>query len=285
MQEGSTLMKYSGIFMRSIAILGFVVAMLSAGSLVNQSAAGEAAVYMAVDSYVWKEFEDDGSLLLKESGELFGIGFTYQHEFSNHMTLRPTAEIFGGSVDYDGQTQAGIAATSTVDYFGLKLEGDVGVKFRMAERFFLEPFGGLGLRLWTRDINDGKTASGATTYGYREGWVTWHARLGLRGGVDISPKSRLFAEAGMKLPIYNENTAYLAEKGIGPDVTMHPGKESSFFAETGLQASWFRGSLFYEGMRFSKSSEVTTTDGSFIYTTWQPRSEADIYGLKLGVVF
>ena len=278
-------MKYSEMFMRSIFMLGLVVALLSSGGLVDQASADQTVIYMAVDSYTWKEFTDDGSLFLKESGPLVGVGITYQHEFPGHVTLTPTAEIFGGTVDYDGQTWGGTAMTTNVDYFGLKLEGDVGRKFRNAERFFIEPFFGLGLRTWIRDINDGTTVTGMVTAGYREGWVTWNARLGLRGGIDISPGSRLFAEAVLKLPLYNRNTAYLSENNLGTDVTMHPGKETSFFAEMGMQISRFRGSLFYEGMRFSKSDEVITTDGSFIYTTWQPRSEADIYGLKLGVVF
>jgi hypothetical protein len=278
-------MKYSEMAMRSIVMLGLVVALLSSGGLVGQAAADQAVIYMSIDSYTWKEFHDDGSLLLKESGPLVGVGITFQHEFSDHITLTPTAEIFGGTVDYDGQTQAGIAATTDVNYFGLKLVGDVGKKIKISKQVFIEPFFGLGLRTWIRDINDGTTAGGMTTYGYREGWVAWDARLGMRGGIDITQGSRLFAEALLKLPLYNRNTAYLSEKNLGSDITMHPGKETSLYAEMGMQISRFRGSLFYEGLRFSKSDDVITTDGVYIYTSWQPKSEADIYGLKLGMAF
>jgi hypothetical protein len=270
-------MMYSRTFTRPITVLGLIVVLLLSGGLVDQAAAGEAVLYLAVESYTWKEFKDNGSLLLKESGPLAGVGFTYHHEFPDHLTLRPTAEIFGGTVDYDGQTQTGIAAKTDVDYFGLKLDGDIGRKFIISKQWFVEPFGGLGLRLWIRDINDGVAANGTATYGYDEVWLTWNARLGLRGGVDISQGSRLFAEVGVKLPLYNENTA-----DLGLDVTMHPGKETSYFAEMGAQLSGFRGILFYEGLRFSKSDEVAIAYG---YTVWQPKSEADIYGLKLGVVF
>jgi hypothetical protein len=259
----------------SFVILG--VALLYSGSIVPPEAeAGESNVYLAVDSFTWKEFGDDGSRLLKESGTLFGVGFTYMKEFNNHVTLKPTAEIFGGTVDYDGHTQSGIPATSTVDYFGVKLEGELGRRYRSTQSFFVEPFGGLGFRAWLRDINNGTTATGSTAYGYTEDWITLHARLGVRGGVDFSRASQFFAEAGVKLPLYNENTL-----SDGSDVTLKPGKQASLFAETGIKIKRFKGSLFYDSLRFSKSPIVAS--GAFLY--WQPKSTMDMYGIKLGLVF
>ncbi len=248
--------------------------------------ADEKNIYLAVEDFVWKEFNDDNSQLLKESGTLIGVGFTYRKEFADHMTLQPTAEIFGGSVDYDGQAcdiSTGVCqpATTKVDYFGLKLQGDVGRKFDGARGRYVEPFGGLGLRVWDRNINNGTAADGSATAGYLERWVTLQARLGVRGGMDISDRVQLFAEAGVKLPLYNENTAYQSSAGIGPDVTINPGKQSSFFAELGMKITRFKGSLFYDGLRFSRSDNVAVS-GGFVF---QPRSTADIVGLKLGVVF
>ncbi len=275
-------MKRAGTVLRCLWMMAFVFVVLCSGSMAGREAsAGEVDIYAALDSFVWKEFGDGGSRLLKESGTLTGVGFAYRKEFSNHMTLNPRVELFGGNVDYDGTTQSGASVATTVDYFGAKLEGELGRKFRMAEPFFLEPFGGLGFRAWLRDLKDATTSTGTIAHGYTEEWITLHVRLGLRGGVDISQKTRLFIEGGVKLPVYNENTAYLSSEGLGPDVTVHPGKQSSLFAEAGTRISHFIGSVFYDGMRFSRSDNVAVS-GGFAY---QPRSTADIYGLKLGLAF
>ncbi len=269
-------------FRRSLWVISFVLAVLCSVNMTDRAAfAGEADIYVAFDSFVWKEFDDDGSRLLKESGTLAGVGFSYQKEFSNHMTLNPKVEFFGGNVDYVGSTQSGIPATTTVNYFGAKLEGDVGKKFRMTAPYFLEPFGGLGFRAWLRDIHDATVQDGSTALGYTEEWITLNARLGLRGGMEISQSTRFFVEGGVKLPLYNVNTAYLSSKGLGPDVTLHPGLQSSLFAEAGMRINHFIGIVFYDGLRFSRSDNVAIS-GGFVF---QPRSTADIVGLKLGVAF
>ncbi|HEX9137725.1 MAG TPA: hypothetical protein VF905_12380, partial [Nitrospirota bacterium] len=65
------------------------------------------------------------------------------------------------------------------------------------------------------------------------------------------------------------------------DVTIHPGRQASFFAEAGTKISRIKASLFYDSMRFSRSANVAS--GANIY--WQPQSTAVIYGVKVGVVF
>ncbi len=252
----------------------------------------ESEVYLAVDSFVWREFDDDGSRLLKESGPLFGLGFIYMHESEDHVTLKPAAEIFGGTVDYDGQaceintithTITCQPATSKVDYLGLKLEGDVGRRYRPGEEvnYFIEPFGGVGLRAWNRNIRDGTAADGTATAGYLERWLTLYFRLGLRGGVDFSRKTQAFAEAGMKLPIYNQNTAYQSSIG-GQDYTFHPGRQASLFSEVGLKMDRLKASLFYDSLRFSRSEVIDIGGGIGVL---QPKSTMDIYGVRLGVIF
>jgi hypothetical protein len=239
-------------------------------------------LYGVIESFTWQEFDDSDARLVKESGPLFGIGLAYSHEFEDKLTLTQKGEIFIGSVDYDGQTQTGEPVTSNVGYFGLTLEGDLGRKFKVSRSISLEPFGGLGLRWWLRDIKDGTTSTGATAYGYTEGWSTFYGRLGVRGVVDYPGGTQLFAEAGLKLPLYNENTAYLSDAGLGSDVTLHPGKSTSSFAEAGVQIDKFKAIIFYDGMRFSKSAVVDIGGGLGVY---QPKSTADIYGVKIGSSF
>jgi hypothetical protein len=62
---------------------------------------------------------------------------------------------------------------------------------------------------------------------------------------------------------------------------LHPGKQASFFAETGIKLSSVKASVFYDGLRFSQSSTVSNG----VIAAYQPKSTMDIYGVKLGVVF
>jgi hypothetical protein len=278
---GYSCMKKAGMIQyHSLRILLLVVICLFGLSRVSL-AADDFYLYGTVESFVWKEFADNGSRVVKESGPLIGIGLAYSHEFEDRITFTPKGEIFFGSVDYDGQTQVGVPVTSTVDYFGFKFDGDLSIKYKVTQRFSLEPFGGLGLRWWIRDIKDGTTSTGAVASGYTEAWTTLYGRLGVRGGIDVSTQMMMFLETGVMLPFFNENTAYLSDAGLGPDVTIHPGRQASFFAEAGLKISRVKASLFYDSMKFSRSANVVS--GANIY--WQPQSTADIYGVKVGVVF
>ena len=92
----------------------------------------------------------------------------------------------------------------------------------------------------------------------------------------------MFAEAGVKLPVYNENTAYVSSINYGPDITLHPGKQASYFAEIGIKLSRFQASVFYDGLKFSRSSAVSN---GVIVGAYQPKSTADIYGVKIGASF
>ena len=238
-------------------------------------------LYGSAESFEWREFADSGARAVKESGPVFGIGLDYSHEFEDRIIVSPKGEIFFGNVDYDGQTQAGEPVTSRVGYFGFTFDGDLSMRFKVTKRFFLEPFGCLGLRWWLRDIKDGTTSSGTVASGYTEAWTTLYGRLGAKGGIDVSKQTQLFFEAGVKLPFYNANTAYLSNAGLGPDITLHPGLQASFFAEAGATISRVRASLFYDSLWFSRSPDVV--NGAYIY--WQPQSTMDAYGVKVGVIF
>ena len=164
----------------------------------------------------------------------------------------------------------------------------------MAGPCSLEPFAGLGIRAWMRHIenSNGTTQTGQPVQvsGYTEQWTTLHARLGARGDMEISQTKLVFIEAGVKLPLYNENTAYLSTTGLAPDVTMHPGRQPSLFIEAGIlflrmgesiKINRVKASVFYDGMRFSRSPDVVKQS----HITYQPRSTADIYGVKMGILF
>lgn len=233
-------------------------------------AAGETAVYLKVENFLWKEYRDSGAQILEESGPLLGLGLSGKWDVDQSMGARCLAEIFGGSVNYDGQTQGGTPAKTDTDYLGVKVEGDVGPKFMVAGQASFEPFVGIGYKWWKRSIKSTAAATGGD-----EIWSSIYARLGGRVELPFSEKMQVFAEAGMIMPVYNKNKVDLL------DVTLEPGNAVSAFGEVGLKWLQLKASVFYEGMRFDKS-DLVTKSGVII---WQPESKADIYGVKLGMAF
>jgi hypothetical protein len=248
---------------------------------------GDMEVYGLAESFTWREF-DAGGQLLKETGPRFGVGFAYAHEFPNHLTLKPRIELNGGEVDYDGQTNAvpPVAVSTTTNYFGLKFEFDLGSRVRPWQSFVLEPFAGFGIRSWYRDIEDNIAADGSLALGYTENWSTFYGRLGVRGEQFLGQQNKMFLEAGVKLPVSTTN--YIDDANVSYEsITLKPGNRPSLFAEAGVKLQIFKISAFYDSMRFKKSPTVVIYDPSLggYVGFYQPKSKADMYGLKIGASF
>ena len=141
-------------------VRAFALALLWIGCTAAGAAYSEGVdVFGTVDHFVWQEFSDNGTRVLKESGALLGLGVSYRKEFQEQIILDDSGEIFIGIVNYDGATQDGAPTTSTVDYLGLKLKADAGKKIGITEPVSIEPFAGLGLRAWLRSIRNGTTTA------------------------------------------------------------------------------------------------------------------------------
>jgi len=261
-------------------VLGLPMSMVVSVFFVSTVAA-EVNVYGKVESFTFKEYKG-GALLLEESGKIYGIGATSKFNPFRQLTLKVRGELFGGQVDYDGQTWGGVPVKSNTNYLGFKIEGDAGWKFMVAEKTSVEPFVGLGYRWWLRDIESRPPIA----IGYTENWRSLYARLGVRGDHNLSKHAKLFAEGGVRLPIRNKNTADLTVVGLN-EVTVEPGKKASVFAEAGLQFKFLKASVFYEGMRFSESPLALAGVDPVLGPVWvfQPESKADMFGVNIGFAF
>jgi hypothetical protein len=272
---------------RKSSLLVVVCVMVFGISDVHAFTLGDMDVYALAESFTWKEF-DAGGRFLKESGPRYGVGFAYTHEFPYHLTLKPRIELNGGEVDYDGQTNAvpPAAVSTTTKYFGLKFEMDLGDRITPSQSFVLEPFAGLGIRSWSRDIENSIAADGSFARGYTENWTSFYGRLGVRGDLSLGEMNKLFLEAGVKLPVYTEN--YIDDSNVSREaLTLKPGNKPSLFAEAGVKLHLFKISAFYDSMRFKKSPTVVVYDptrGGYV-GYYQPKSEADMFGLKIGASF
>lgn len=255
----------------------------------------ELYLYPYIQYSRWKEEDPSLKIGVRESGPLYGFGTAVglnllQTETAGSLRFRGKGEIFGGVIDYDGQTQpAQPLATDTtkndrpvktdVTYIGFKAESMLGWRLGI-EKIELEPFAGVGYKWWSRDIYDSTAIDtnnkSFPVSGYTELWQTIYTKLGMAAGYRMSDSWRIFAEAGAKYPLYNSNTA-----GLG-DVTVRPKSRWSAFAEIGFRYRQFRPALYYEGYRIDKSPAVQIDQSHAIL---QPRSTEDVVGISVGYCF
>jgi len=112
-----------------------------------------------VENFTWKEFDDSGSELLKENGLLFGVGIKGELQTSDGQAqIDLLATVYGGNIDYNGQTMAGVPVKATTGYFGMKAEGMFSYRADIRPdnegELTLKPGIGLGLRTWKRSLDN-----------------------------------------------------------------------------------------------------------------------------------
>ena len=182
-------------------------------------------------------------------------------------------------MDYDGETQAPspVPVQTEVSYLGTRQDLDLGYRYT-AERWFLEPFSGVGYRWWLRELHDSTSANGQAVSGYTEYWQTAYLRLGGHGRYRTPSGVSFTAEGGAKYPFYCGNSVNFAGSGV---TTFRPVGEWSGFAEAGIGYRHLKLALSYEGFRFAASPTERVGTKDF----FQPQSRSDIFGLNLGWAF
>lgn len=226
-----------------------------------------------IQDYKWAEYGDDGSRLLEETGPLFGVSADYASG-GRQIGWRGGVRLFGGEVDYDGRTWSDIPVTTDVLYFGTKGYADGVFGFRLDAGLCLKPFFGLGGEVWLRDLEDTRTPDGASVGGAEEVWGCVYGRMGLCGEYPVAEAMELFAEAGVKLPIYARNEANFQVSGE-PQAGLEPEMDFSGFGSIGFRWKQWGVKASYDSLRFDRSDAVSS--GGFIL--YQPESRADVYSL------
>ncbi len=285
------LCRFKSVFIVLAALLPF----WSAPALAAPRFGGmtELYVYPYIQYFHWQE-ESGGRKLLTESGPLYGIGTAVglnllQTDTSGSLFMKAKGELFGGVVDYDGQTQKSIDPSQSelpvntdVTYVGGKGELNLGWSFP-AGRFAIQPFSGIGYRIWLRDLHDSSTTDrngqALQVQGYTEVWESAYAKLGLNLSHTLDNNWRLFLEGGVSYPFYNTNSVDIVGNGT---VTVRPEGHWSEFGEMGIRTGKVRTAIFYQGYRTNQSPAVRISQSTSIL---QPRSAEDIVGVSVGYCF
>lgn len=177
--------------------------------------------YARADYLQWRE-SADSRRILQESGPLVTVGFLRQRDAS-----RWRAELFGGSVYYDGQTLDGEPLQSHTGYLGFRAEYDfLWALLRDPDAAMVLR---LGTRFWNRALGNGSTESGIPVYGYDETWWTVYPGVGLETRRPLGTSSQWFATACLGV------TAWTYEAVPAFDVALYPKPGPLLQLDLGIQ--------------------------------------------------
>ncbi len=241
-------------------------------------AAAEMTIQFGTEQFGWSEYSSAGAKLLSESGYRSFMGFYYLQDGADGALLAYHGKLYGGDVNYDGQTQSGTQLTTTTRYAGMLNEANLHyrLKNKPESNYYWDIVGGVGLDFWTRDLRG--------TGGYVEEYLIGY----IRAGLDFSAVKYGFqGSAGAKYPVSTWEQANLKAKGMADsDPVLEPGKNITYYASLGYRfdGAWSV-SLGYDGYRFSQSPRAPITINGVPYTVRQPDSREDIYTLTIGYSF
>ena len=236
--------------------------------------------YVKLNSFGWKEFDDNGAEALSESGFLFGFGSNAEYAFTKkkNIFIIGDFQMYFGKVDYDGflfdqQTGQRTPYSNKTGYFGLEFSAISGYKIKTSKEFLLIPIAGLGKEYWTRDLDDGGQ------YGYDEDYTSILFNLGIFGDYLVDKNVTLFSKFMLKIPLSLSEYVDATSRGNASpaDVNLNPGKNPRIYFETGVNFSQVLIVGYFETWTLSKSEP----DKNFL----QPESVRTWFGLKVGYEF
>jgi len=223
----------------------------------------------------WSEYTDDGNKLLEETGNLYGLTCDIAST-ENIVGWRSSINFFLGEMEYDGRTWTDIPVKTDVLYMGTKFYVDAVPGYRFDSSLWIKPFAGLGGEFWLRSLDDTRTSDGDPVRGAEEWWGCVYGRLGLGLEYPLAEEIAVFAEGGVKLPIYARNEVNPFVSG-SPSAGLEPEQDFSGFGKIGLRWKQWGVKISYDSLRFNRSDAVS----SGLSYLFQPRSESDVYSVVI----
>ncbi len=261
---------------KALCLLFFLLGALSGSIHAREnSVRWDMNVGVSLLDFGYKEFEDNGDLSNREDGIIPGIivGLGV-----GQRNWRVETNLFYkyGEVDYDGQTQSGIPATTRTIEEILDLE--VQVEYWPSK--YIAAYVGNGYHYWGRDIKSGTASDGSPVSGLFEVYEWWHVFAGAKGiyyrraghslGVDLRVSSMLNATLRVDLGPQELNFDLGEKPGwrLGFPWTYKMDSELSLVFEP-----------YIERWELGRSKDIFISP--FIY--WEPRSETRNYGMNFKV--
>lgn len=274
-------------FYRLLAAVAVVSAMFDVPVALAQAeeAQGTTAYFVEIESYKWQEFFPKNVGIVEESGPRGAIGMAWSNlrTPSGGPVYRAHGKIYGGKVDYDGETlrTTPTPVSTEASYMGLQAEGVGG--YRFGGKVGFELVSGIGVDMWMRDIKE--NSASATPVGYNTLFIVPSAKLGI-GMFTRFESFGMALRAGPKMPLFVLERAYLYD-----NVDFRPIPHPSWFGTAefsfgGRGKDRFTLSFYYDSYRFGSSEPANLTqEGVLVGTPAQQDVEMSVYGARLAFGF
>ena len=255
--------------------LFFTAVLLLIPLALNSVIASSLEVTPTLYFFNYQEFDQNDVLLDKEQGVLPGIKLSYA-DATERDTLKFNASLYGGRVDYDGQTQSGIPHQTETDEQLIKL----GISY-FQHRVIHYPglfFAGLHYWYWDRDI---LTRNGVQ--GLHELYSWYETELGLK----FISESSYWLELSAMYNFKPKMELFLPSGDVAFKLKSKPGyriRAGKTWANNASMTTTI--SLFTEYWEFGHSEPVFIADfyGSPA-TLFEPDSETLNSGLEFSFIY
>jgi hypothetical protein len=226
--------------------------------------------YPGIMYFDYEETGDDGSFLNGETGPVPGITVALEHRFNPEVTGIVFGGIYTGTVDYDGQTQAGspFQTDTQADFFTLGVAAQFPIKYFDNEISLIVDY---TYMRWERDIQSRGLVSGLyEVYQWQELFIgaqfffveELKGRWSLFGGV--------FQTRNSEIEIDLVSDGYGKPRlSLGSDTGFELGAQ---WMEVNNKSKYgFR--VSYKNWKFGRSAnEISSGNGGSI-TIYEPKSE------------
>lgn len=230
--------------------------------------------------FSYKELKDDGGLINREDGFLWGLTGTLYKEISD-WNLSLSGAVRRNHVAYYGQTTGGsgiewVNSTTYQEFFSLSLVG--GRTLLRDQHSQVEVYMGLGYERWERDIQDSMFADGVTPVSGLYEIYTWQP---------ISVGLRMYSHAlgwggDVKgIYVYSPDMLYV-EKSVRFHMAERSGFRFSLYKGVSVMDRTIMIEPYVEQWGFGKSPAKTVpSGGSFL----EPESTTQNVGIMLKFIF
>lgn len=241
--------------------------------------ASDFAVSGGSEYFLWQEFSDGGSKLLDESGLRYFVSVVGTNRVNRSWDSDFGGKVYSGTVDYDGQTTAGVPLKTDTDYGGSNFELGftryTSGRRDLAGGEWLIRFA-IGTDRWRRSLQDSHDRDGNAVSGYVERYISNYARV----GATYRREGKWEAGFGAKAPFFTSEEVDMD----GTTVTLNPEGQLSLYAhlDVPLSKQWSVG-VKYDSYRFARSDkELVYLPSISSYTwVWQPESSQDTLGVAM----
>jgi hypothetical protein len=229
------------------------------------------------EEFTWKEDGLDGRRLLKESGPRIGLHLQTGASPEQPLDWQARGQVYLGTVDYDGQTQLGEPLNSTTDYYGTRLDADLGPRFTIAPNLHATLFAGGGLHVWLRRLD---ATGGFSDSGYDELWseAALHTGASLRWKL---PDLTWTLRGGLRRPLWVRAAYDFTLPDGTTDIAVEPDGKTGWFAELAATRNGLILALFAEEQDYRRSNIETYGN----LDVFQPASSSRLLGARIGLAF